>query len=515
MIARRINFMNPAPFSPRVSRSIGRVARAALLILASGILWPIAARAASKPLPPPNVLFIAIDDLNDWVGCLGGHPQARTPNMDRLAARGTLFANAHVQAPLCNPSRTSLLTGLRPSSTGIYGLAPGIRATDTTTDVITLPQYFARHGYFTVSYGKIFHGGSIPPRLFTNEFQVWGPQPGMPRPAKKFVKTPDNMWAMDWGVFPSDDREQPDWKTADNAIAQLKSMPGNQPFFLAVGFVLPHVPCFASQQWFDLFPEDQLQLPLVKEDDRDDVPFFSWYLYWKLPEPRLSWLKKAGQWRALTRAYLASTTFMDSQIGRVLDALDARGEAANTVVVLWSDNGWHLGEKGITGKNTLWDRSTRVPLIFAGPGVKSGGRCLQPAELLDIYPTLVELCRLPARSGLEGHSLMPQLRRPETRRRWPAITTHNVGNHAVRTDHWRYIRYADGSEELYDMIADPNEWTNLAADPKRRRVIKELAQWLPTVNLPPAPGSAHRILVREGGQWLWEGKPIQPEELER
>ena len=463
----------------------------------------------------PNVLFIVVDDLNDWVGCLNGHPQARTPNLDRLAARGTLFANAHVQAPLCNPSRTSVLTGLRPSTTGIYSLAPGIRDVAATKDCVSLPQYFAKQGYFTASFGKVFHDGSIAPRYQTNEFNVWGPAPGIPIPKEKFVHTPDAIRAMDWGVFPEDDHAQADWKTADNAIAQLKLNPTNKPFFLAVGFRLPHVPCFASQKWFDEIPsEEQIILPPYQANDREDVPFFAWYLNWKLPEPRLSWLKQSDEWRPLVRAYLASTTFMDSQLGRVLDALDASGQATNTVIVLWSDNGWHLGEKGITGKNTLWERSTHVPLLFAGPKIGCGAKCGAPAELLDIYPTLIELCGLPPNARLEGHSLVPQLTNAKAKRPWPAITTHNMGNHAVRTDRWRYIHYANGAEELYDVNTDPNEWKNLAADAKHKHVIRDLAPWLPEVNQPPAPGSAHRILVQQDGVWLWEGKPIYDKELE-
>ncbi len=470
-------------------------------------------RAGAAPTPGLNVLMIAIDDLNDWVGCLGGHPQARTPNMDRLATRGTVFLNAHVQSPLCNPSRASLLTGLRPSTTGIYGLAPGIRAVPALTNWVTLPQYFARHGYFTASFGKVFHDGSIPPRLHTNEFNVWGPAPGMPLPREKFVHTPDDIRAMDWGVFPADDREQADWKIASAAIAQLHARPTNQPFFLAVGFRLPHVPCFASQKWFEQFPpEDQIHLPPVKANDRADVPEFAWNLHWKLPEPRLSWLQQARQWRPLVRAYLASTMFMDSQIGRVLEAMESTGLVSNTIVVLWSDNGWHLGEKAVTGKNTLWERSTHVPLIFAGPGVKVDARCKQPAELLDIYPTLLEACGLPARAGLEGHSLAPQLRNSEAPRSWPAITTHNVGNHTVRSERWRLIRYADGAEELYDVQADPHEWTNVVKNPALAKVVGEHARWLPKVNTPPAPGSAHRLLTQTNGMWFWEGRQIRPEE---
>jgi len=473
------------------------------------------AAAASDPASKPNVLFIAIDDLNDWVGCLNGHPQARTPNIDRLAARGTLFANAHCQAPLCNPSRSSLLTGLRPSSTGIYGLAPGIRAVDATRDCVTLPQYFAANGYFTATFGKVFHDGSIPPKLQANEFNVWGPAPGMPLPKQKFVHTPNDLRAMDWGVFPTDDHDQPDWKTADNTIAQLKDRPKDKPFFIACGFRLPHVPCFASQKWFDMIAaENDIALPPVKDNERAGTPEFSWFLHWKLPEPRLSWLKKNNQWRPLVRAYLASTTFMDSQVGRVLDALDAAGVTDNTMIVLWSDNGWHLGEKLITGKNSLWDRSTRVPLIFAGPGISRGARCTQSAELLDIYPTLAGLCGLPAKSGLEGHSLVPQLKDAAAPRPWPAITTHNPGNHAIRTERWRYIRYANGAQELYDMKADPHEWNNIANDPANAGIMRDLARWLPTVNMPLAPGSAQRILEQKNGAWFWEGKPINPAEKE-
>ena len=179
------------------------------------------------------------------------------------------------------------------------------------------------------------------------------------------------------------------------------------------------------------------------------------------------------------RAYLASISFVDAQVGRVLDALEASGLEKNTVVVLWSDHGWHLGEKGITGKNTLWERSTRVPLIFAGPGVAAGAKCDRPAELLDIYPTLLDLCGLPANKANEGISLVPQLKDAKAARERPAITTHNPGNHGVRTEKWRYIRYADGSEELYDRAADPHEWTNLANEPKHADVKKELAKWMP------------------------------------
>jgi arylsulfatase A-like enzyme len=210
------------------------------------------------------------------------------------------------------------------------------------------------------------------------------------------------------------------------------------------------------------------------------------------------------------RAYLASTTYVDSEVGRVLSALAASPRASRTLVVLWSDHGYHLGEKAITGKNSLWERSTRVPLIVAGPGI-ARGVSRQPAELLDIYPTLVELAHLAPVTGLEGHSLVPQLRDAGAARPWPALTTHNQGNHAVRSERWRYIRYADGSEELYDMRADPNEWTNLASRPQHAGVVAEHRKWLPAIDRPPVPGSRSRILTRDGDGWAWEGERIRVE----
>jgi len=313
-------------------------------------------------------------------------------------------------------------------------------------------------------------------------------------------------------VFPTNDHDQADWKIADAAIEALRTAPKDKPFFVACGFRLPHVPCYATQKWFDLYPTDTLMLPPVKDDDRDDTPRFSWYLHWKLPEPRLKFLRENNQWVPLVRAYLATVSFMDSQVGRVLAALEQTGRADRTIVVLWSDNGWHLGEKLITGKNTLWEHSTRVPLIFAGPAVARNQRCVQPVELLDIFPTLLELCGLPARPDLEGHSLAPQLKDAHAPRPWPAITTHNQGNHTIRTQDWRYIRYADGSEELYDLREDPREWTNLASNPEHVAVKRDLSRWLPKVDLPPVPGSAHRILTYDPktGVAVWEGKPIGP-----
>lgn len=464
--------------------------------------------ASSLLASKPNILFIAIDDQNDWFGCLEGHPQAKTPHIDALAERGTLFTNAHCQSPLCNSSRTSLMTSQRPSTTGIYGLAPWFRNVDEWKNLVSLPQYLSKHGYQTLSAGKIYHGG-YGRRPGDREFDRLGPAAGVRVwPDKKLVETPQPHKLVDWGVFPHRDEDKGDWKVASWGVDRLHEEL-EEPFFLSVGFFLPHVPCYATQKWFDLYPEDSLVLPPYRADDREDTPRFSWYLHWKLPEPRMKFLEDANQWKNLVRSYLACTSFVDSQVGRLMDALEQSSFRDNTIVVLWSDHGWHLGEKAITGKNTLWDRSTRVPLIFAGPGVARSAKCSQPAELLDIYPTLLDLCGLPANSKNEGLSLKPQLVDAMTPRARPAITTHNHDNHGIRSERWRYIVYADGSQELYDMEKDPNEWTNLVTDPSFAKVVQEHRKWIPDVNRKPAPGSRSRILTRsEDGEVIWQGEPI-------
>ena len=471
------------------------------------LLLSLLALLSAVSLHAQNVILIGVDDLNDWVGCLNGHPQVKTPNIDRLAAKGTLFANAHCQAPVCNPSRTSMMTGLRPTTTGVYGLAPWYRTVPDLKKVVSLPQAFRKAGYKTALTGKIYHG--FPPKKDrAAEFDAYGiPCNFGPLPKEKFVKELDHK-LVDWGVFPEKDEEQNDYEIASWAVKYLHDAKADdKPFFLGVGFGRPHVPCYASQKWFDLYPEESLKMPPMLEGDRDDIPEFAAYLNWRLPEPKLKWLKENNEWKPLVRSYLASVSFVDSQVGRVLDALEKSPHADNTIVVLFSDHGWHLGEKDISGKNTLWDRSTKVPLIVMGKDLPFGQKCTQPAELLDIYPTLMDLCGIDPTEGLEGLSLRPQLDNPKTERR-PAITTHNIGNHGIRSERWRYIRYGDGSEELYDYSNDPNEWHNLAGKPEHQGVIDELKKFIPQNEHKHVKGSGGRVLWKEGDEWIWEGKPI-------
>ena len=428
-----------------------RLPHAALLVLLSAC-----AMQAPEQKPAPNVVLIAVDDLNDWVGALGGHPQAKTPNIDRLAARGMLFRNAHCQAPVCSPSRASLATGRLPSSTGMYFLTPSLAQEPSLQGCVTLTQRFAAEGYATYGVGKIHHGNERP------FFQDYGGGMGGfgPRPKQK-LSYPIGHPLWDWGAYPESDAQMPDTRVADWAIERLQR-PHAAPFLLAVGFYRPHVPMYAPKPWFDLHPREATALPEVFADDRSDLSAYAKQLTIGLPAPRHSWFVEERQWQHAVQAYLASVSFVDACVGRVLDALEQSPHADNTIVVLFSDHGFHLGEKQRWAKRSLWETSTRVPLIIAAPQ-RAPGACAQPVSLLDIYPTLLDLCLVEPDAALDGHSLKPLLQDPEAA--WPhhAITTFGPGNHAVRSRDWRYIRYGDGSEELYDHRSDPNEWHNLTA----------------------------------------------------
>jgi arylsulfatase A-like enzyme len=412
-----------------------------------------------------NVLLISVDDLNDWVGCLGGHPQAKTPAIDALAQRGTLFANAHCQSPVCNPSRASLLTGRYPHSTGIYFLSPSYQAAPVLKGVKTLPERFADEGYDVMGVGKIFHNRGN--QVFAKVGRFGGSMGGFgPRPKKK-ISQPHGHPLWDWGAFPDRDDQMPDYSVANWAIERLAES-YEKPFFLAVGFWRPHVPMFAPKKWFDLHPREKVKLPEVFKNDNDDISRYAWELTnLKHVSPTHKWVKEANQWQHAVQSYLASTSFVDHQLGRVLAALDKSGHRDNTVIVLFADHGFHLGEKERWAKRTLWEDGTRVPLIVVDPAHKAGQVSTKPAELIDIFPTLLALNGLKADATQEGQSLVPLLDDPKAAS-WhhPALTSFGPGNYSVRTERYRYIHYNDGSEEFYDHANDPHEWHNLIATGK-------------------------------------------------
>jgi len=443
--------------------------------------------AAANAESRPNVLFISIDDLNDWIGCYGGHPQVQTPNIDRFAEQGLLFSNAHCQAPICNPSRVSLILGQLPSTTGMYFLQPNFRTVESMKDSETLFQYFRRHGYYLSTMGKVFHG-----KVDTISFDHVEPSSGWRRPKERLrYKLPGSVRAWDWGETDVPDEDQLDYHTAQWAAEELPRLAQRtEPFFLAIGFHLPHVPIYASKKWFDLYPLDEVQLPDTKADDRDDLSEYAKRLTVNPTGPRHEWMVESGEWRHAVRAYLAANSFVDHLVGKVLDGLEASGEADNTVVILWSDHGFHLGEKQRWAKRTLWEESSKVPLIISAPGMVRGETTNRPVGLIDLFPTLTELCGLPLNPKNEGVSLKPLLVNPEARWERLAITTFGPNNHSARSERWRYIRYDDGSEELYDVIADPNEWTNLADNPEYAAIKRTHRKAFPTLNVEPVPGSA-------------------------
>ena len=432
----------------------------------------------------PNIVLISIDDLNDWVGCLDGHPQARTPNIDRLAEMGSLFENAHCQSPVCNPSRASMMTGRYPHTTGVYFLSPDLKKAPVLKGVKTMPEVFAANGYETMATGKIFHGGD---KRF---FQRYQPSGGFgPRPEKK-ISQPHGHPLWDWGAFPEKDEMMPDVKAAKWAIDQLRKK-HDKPFFMGVGFYRPHVPMYAPKKWFDMHPRKGIVLPKVRDDDRDDLSQYAIDLTnLKHVSPTHDWVKKAGQWDHAVQSYLASVTFADHCVGMVLDALNSSEHADNTIVVLFSDHGFHLGEKQRWAKRTLWEDGTRVPMVIAAPGFKKNQRIRKPAELLDVFPTLLELAGLPADSNQEGQSLVPLMKNPIGEWGHPAITSFGLGNYSIRSERYRFIQYLDGSRELYDLQNDPHEWSNVAADPLNQSIVEQHAKFIPAKQHPVLPGNS-------------------------
>ncbi len=461
----------------------------ALFFLMAGLLIAACNHSPSETTTPqpPNVLFIAIDDLNDWLGCMNGHPNTLTPNMDKLAAQGVLFTNAHCQAPLCGPSRASIMTGLRPSTTGIYGMIDDNDIKQVLPDITLLPEYFKQNGYHTMGIGKLFHQHA-PDGVFD---ESGGRTGGFgPKPEERFVwdgiGTSDQekygRTSTDWGAYPEVDSLMIDYQSADWAIERL-NRDYDQPFFMGVGFIRPHVPLYAPQKWFDKIPLEGLEMTPYKADDLNDVPDVALQINDLPMMPTTQWAIESGNWDDIIQAYLACVTFVDAQVGRVMDALENSEYADNTIIVLWSDHGYRLGEKETFAKHALWEEATNAPLIFSAPTLPKGKVVDQPVEMLSIYPTLLELSGLDAYNKNEGISLVELMQSDKMEKAYHAITTYGMNNHSVRSEKFRYTRYEDGSEELYDHETDPNEWINIAADQQTETLRQELSTRLPQHNV--------------------------------
>lgn len=450
----------------------------------------------------PNVLFVISDDMNCRIGCFGD-PIAKTPNLDRLAQRGVRFDRAYCQQPLCNPTRSSVLSGRYPTSTGVLDNNTWLTLADGQQ---ILPRYFAQHGYAAAEFGKVWHAANDgaaksanSPKAKAKAAAGWftaAERAEQQRTQPDYWKTvhspyrnnPTNpeayAWANEFGPL-EEGKAEADTRIADQAIAQLKSFAGaGKPFFLSVGFHKPHVPLKCPKEFFDLYDAASLPLPPDFANEptgptgtppdalRQNVDLFAARTF------------TATEARAALHAYYACVSFMDSQVGRVLDALEKSGQRDNTIVVFWGDHGWHLSDKGMWAKGTLFETTARGPLLIADPRQKTTGQsCARVVEYLGMYPTLVELCGLPKPAWLEGTSLVPLLQNPRAEWNRPAFTVQPRGwaiGRSIRTERWRYTEWDEGrrGQLLFDLENDPHELRNLATDPTHTRIVAQLQRQL-------------------------------------
>ncbi|NQV31236.1 MAG: sulfatase-like hydrolase/transferase [Phycisphaeraceae bacterium] len=447
----------------------------------------------------PNVLFIAIDDLNDWISVFGGHPKAITPHMDRLAQSGAMvFQNAHCAGPVCCPSRSAMLSGFMPSRSGIYSNSQNMLDAPLVQAHATLPEYFSKHGYVSLSMGKIFHkhaakngldagqwaydiyeparggGGVNQGRLTSRNKNLINGKPGPPSQHNKGGGT-----EFAWAPTAKGKEATKDYQTAVWAGAQLQKS-YDKPFFMAIGLSKPHLPFFVPQEFFDLYDPKEDYLPPIREDDLEDILTPRGKQKFQASGDYL-WLKQNHLLNEAARAYLAATSYADACLGVIFDALKTSPHYNNTIVFVWGDHGWHLGEKLRYRKGTGWSESTRIPFVVRMPGMTQRQDCTGLVNMIDFYPTLIDLCRLPAKSTLDGRSFARLLKTPNLKWDYPTVTINGEGNASVRDERWRFMRYNDGTEELYDLQSDPQEWHNLITNPPvpGRKAMVHLADLLP------------------------------------
>ena len=469
-------------------------------------------------------MFVA-DDLNDWVSAMG-YSQAITPNLDRLAKRGVLFTNAHAPATFCTPSRTAIITGRHASTTGCYR--------DQVyhfshPDIQPLQVTFQKSGYATFGGGKIFHHrpGYVDLRGWDEFFvrsqwhrengwwlKTWHddspfPQPHPSSPFNEGKQVTGGLF-LEWGEVPNDKEEEMADTIRTNWACDVVKREHNKPFFLAVGLYCPHFPNYAPKKYFDLYDLDEIKLPEYKPDDLEDIP--EPVRKQKTNRSKIHQeLEEKGIVKDAVRGYLASVTYADAMLGRVLDALEDSPHANNTIVVFWSDHGYHQGQKGHWGKHTLWERTTNVPFIWAGPGIPKDKKVNTTVSLIDMYPTFTDLCNLEKVDQLEGESIAGVLKDPDTAKdRSVFVPYMSPGAYAIVNQDWRYIRYDNGTEELYDVRNDPNEWNNLATDAKYEAVKAQLADNAPNTFANPEPNFPELRLITEGESFYWELKKKKP-----
>ncbi|MDG2399486.1 MAG: sulfatase-like hydrolase/transferase [Akkermansiaceae bacterium] len=445
----------------------------------------------------PNILFISVDDLNDWISPLGGHPQSITPNFQRLADQSVLFTNAHCPAPACGPCRAAVLSGIPPHRSGLYENMQPLR--QVMPDITLMPRHFSNHGYHSSGSGKILHY-VIDPQSWDNYFpekEKDNPFPFTHYPDKRPVSLPrGGPWQYietDWGPLEVTDKEfGGDYTVSQWVSKQLANPPINKPFFLACGFYRPHEPWFVPSKYFKPFPLEKVQLPPgYRLNDLDDIPPAGRALARNRYFPHI---QKNDEWKAGIQGYLASIHFADAMLGNVLDALDQSPRRNNTIVVLWSDHGWHLGEKEHWQKFTGWRACSRVPMMILAPGIHPGV-CDQPVSTIDLFKTLASLSGVTAPENISGTDLSPLLKNPDLE--WPHIALTQLRGpkaYALSGKTFRYIHYANGDEELYDISKDQYEHTNLARNKDHEEILMKLRAKAPIKGLPfPQKGQSFSV----------------------
>jgi arylsulfatase A-like enzyme len=471
-----------------------------LFLLPIVLLFNCGIKPTKQEPKPLNIIFIAIDDMNNWVSCLGG--QAQTPNIDALAAKGRLFTNAHCAYPACNPSRTAIMTGQRPETTGQFENQGNFRNNAGGKERITLAQFLQNRGYETVAAGKIFHSPAgkgekpnpvsdpvswhyqFPNNTGTSGANLYLDENGQAKwlqgALKKEVGSEKGIsyWSKSciWGITPQNKEQTADWENASFCADYLQK-PHEKPFFLACGISRPHAPLIAPKAYFDKYPLDKIKLPELPDNDMDDVPDIA---KTNFTSEIVGLIKEKNEYKKAVQAYLACMSFADDCVGQVLQSLEKSPYKDNTIVVLWSDHGWQLAHKNRWEKYSLWHQASHSPLIVQYPNMKNAGTsCSQSVSLMDLFPTMTDLLGIKKPDFTEGVSLLPQLQNPTKERTEPAVITYPKGSHAVVLGTWRYIHYSDNSEELYDHTTDPNEWKNVANEAKNEGIKQKLKKFIP------------------------------------
>lgn len=453
-----------------------------------------------------NVLFIAIDDLNDWIGPMGGNPAVKTPNFDKFYANGGMsMYKAHSPSTVCGPARSAIMTGKHCFNTGVYGNETNLKNAPKAKDLLTIPEWFSQHGYHSLSAGKIFHKHPKAKEIdhgqwaFDEHHVIKGGIGALSKekPANGLLdldgkKMQGKGLEFDWGATVKNDTTlMKDYKTADWAVDQFQKRSFDKPFFMAVGFSKPHLPWFVPQKYFDMYPLNKIEIPEIKDNPHEQIITsegkFIYGQSFREDAKRWGRAEKYGVTKNAIQAYMANVTFVDDCLGHLLDGLNNSPYAENTIVVLWGDHGWHLGEKKRFGKCLLWQESTRVPLMIKVPGVTPNKkRCDGVVNLIDLYPTLSELCNIPVNPTNDGRSFAKLVNKPDMKWNQPTLTTWLEGNHRIYDGRYSYINWR-GGDELYDHKNDPMEHNNLANNPEYAKIMAKLKAHIPTHNEPESP----------------------------